>query len=308
MVELFQNPNVATALVERLPCAFAPSVDGKMGTHYAMVLLDKKGNVIYVGSECEHKHGEGVQVLHEMGDQDSTLCYVVTAAFRKALRTLHDHPDAVLNEKDHRPKDANILTGHMWQMFSKVFSDSIEKHNKHVYERTVCDWSRHDFRLAALQRTVNQVTGSLLGLPKTIETGSWPGKGTVLGATVVEQVEYPLVLDVKYSECYTMHFHNWSRSFATREAGSWTVDEDAIKSFAKDNHTTFERAGRFSKLYDERRCLFCAEDFQRMSKHTQGARHIDRVLEIAKLACKATSRMGLQMLNNPRTRSVFIKR
>lgn len=312
MMELFSNPNVASVLVQRLPCAFAPTVQGKMGTHYAMVLLDKDNNVLYVGSECEAKHGDGVQALHELGDQDSTLCYVATSAFKKALSALHAHKGQHLDSVSMFPKDANLLNGYMRSMFNSVWDMSCDKHNKRFAAFMLGHMPHRLRRRDAMQKTVNHVTSSLLCLaPKLIDVGRMRGPAT---RTVVSEPVYHTIFEVICNDVdekkfiYKMGFVDGD-VFAVREDGQWTVHEDVVKHWAESHHTIRDfrvKHGGYSRPAEK--CLFCNETFTRMSKHTQGGKHIDRVLEVAKLTCKATSRMGLQMINNPKTRSVFIKR
>lgn len=311
-MELFTNPNIASVLVERLPCAFAPTVNGKMGTHYAMVLLDKEDNVLYVGSECEHKHGEGVQALHDLGG-DATLCYVATAAFKKALAALHASKQQIDIKADY-PKDASLLKNYMRVTFNSVWEHACMKHNQRFVSSMFGNPGFEMRRQIAMQQTVDRVAASLLSLPpKDIDRGRFvPGGSITTPGFCVKQV--PVYPEVFTCRCvsnqdtgvvYTLEFKNGVDTFARREGGAWVVNEDYIKQWAKEHFTvsTIPQPGKGPK-----KCLFCAEQFERMSKHTQGARHIDRVLEVTKLVCKATSRMGLRMLNNPRTRSTFIKR
>lgn len=317
-MELFQNPNIASVLVERLPCAFAPTVNGKMGTHYAMVLLDKNNNVLYVGSECEHKHGESVQAIHDMGGQDNTLCYVATAAFRKALQALHDSKDIAIDVIQ-RPKDSCLLENYMGVVFRTVWENACKKHNNRSVAKLFGNPGPTMRRQIAMQRTVNKVSASLLGLsPKEIDCGR--PRGNITSNFSIKQVPiFPEVFTVKCAPVnqghssavyhdnyiYRLYFHDDLDAFATRAGGAWTINEDMVKNWAREHWKVNTVA---QPVKGDRLCVFCGEQYSRMSKHTQGARHIDRVLEVAKLTCKATSRMGLQMLNNPKTRAVFIKR
>jgi hypothetical protein len=96
-----------------------------------------------------------------------------------------------------------------------------------------------------------------------------------------------------------------NRTLAIRDpkTGTWYMDNDRILAFASRNHNCGTGQGTVS----DRTCIFCGESYERMSKHLQGAKHKERVLEVVKLVCKATTPTGLRMINNPKHKSAFFR-
>ena len=323
MTSFFNNPNVASAVVERLPCAFATAVNGKMGTHYAMVLLDKKANVIYVGSECEDKHGEGIQAFHDMGDGQQDTCYIAAAAFRKALAKLRYKGG--LGHLVDVPREARQLPLVLEGVFNKVWEQAVNRHNERYSVRVGSELYEQSSKLRVLEHTVNRVACNVLDIAPGVHHGNFPERiqkqHLVLGGDT-----YPPVFNVVLSAlgtdtCCGAHWYEklgagphpmlyfWDHSIpvAVRYKGSWVLAEDAIKAWAVE-HCEVTSVRRHVPYQDPRRaCIFCKEEFKRMSKHLVGAKHIDQVVNLVKLVCKATTRMGLHMLNDPRQRHVFIR-
>jgi hypothetical protein len=67
-VDFFNNPNIGTTIVEQVPCAFAKTRTGEFGTHFVVVMLDKRNNLMYISCQCEENHGEDISsTMHEMG-------------------------------------------------------------------------------------------------------------------------------------------------------------------------------------------------------------------------------------------------
>ena len=94
--------------------------------------------------------------------------------------------------------------------------------------------------------------------------------------------------------------------------GQWTCSQDVVMRFAKGFHTVLSDidTDRFKlKSADPNKvhCIFCNGDYDRIQRHTGGAGHLDRVVQVASLVCKATTSTGLKMLNNPKHRAVFLR-
>lgn len=346
-MDMFANPNIGAWVVEQVPCSFAkPDSYGRLGTHYSMVLLDKNHNLLYAGSECEHKHGEGVQAIHEMsGGKDS--CYTSSEAFRHALSLIHEGG----NLPDNLPETASTksLPPTLAGVLRAVWTMAVKKHNERstarMWER-VAERRNSGGKLAALQGAVDRVTASLLGIHPRVDHGRNQERVHNTSFAKTELI-YPQVFRVvqRYLNAggvevlkddsginlppdggtFTMmEFVHRSQPegviFAVRDfnekgepaPGKWAFSKEAVRGWAHTHHTVFDamQTEQFkvaAQKKDHGRCIFCGEDYDRMFRHIKGAKHGDRVVEVAGLVCKATTRLGLKMLNDPHHRTAFIK-
>lgn len=341
-MDMFSKPNIGTWVVEQIPCAFAkPNADGTSGTHYAMVLLGKNGDVIYVGSECEHKHGAGIQAMHELGGGGT--CYAVSQRFSNILHRL-----SLAKGTSVRADISNEFTGEitselpptMAQLLKNVWFTSASMHNKRAAAESLEPRFHSDPKVRGLQQTVDRVTYSLLKLAPIVDIGRHADR---ILTPEKRELRYRSVFNVDQRICYNpsdvegfkqntditvpvnvpricLSTIDWDRSsavtvLAVRDQdshgesapGKWTLSTQAVQKWANHNHTAFS-AGECLELGIKRNyCIFCGDTYDRMNKHVQGAKHIDRVVEVAGLVCKATSSLGLKMLNNPKHRTAFIK-
>lgn len=343
---MFANPNIAAWVVERLPCTFAkPKPDGSAGTHYAMVLLDKNGNVLYIGSQCEHENGEGIQALHELGEANDT-CFTSSAAFRKILGKIHASTDhlgelsKVLTVEDTLPPMLRTAMGRVW-------NEAANKHNKRrmsALADMIIAADRQDLHIQGLNRILNRVVYNILNLHPMIDHGAHQDRvhNTSFAKNELKferifqirrrpfsehdlKYTYPdgqVINGVKLKEPgnhVVMVINNRNdigpsdNIFAVRDIkpGAWSFDPEPLKRWASDNYTVFNNMQKaamgLSAKDGKDYCLFCGDWFERMSRHIGGGKHIDRVVEVGALACKATSHTGLKLLNNPRYRTAFIK-
>lgn len=334
MTNFFQNPNAHSVVVDRVPCAFAkPNRDGSPGTHYTLVIFDKNQSVLYVGSECEHKHGEGVQALHEMGGGNEATCFRVTASFSNALNTIKKQRGKAISRYDDAPRlqAGSPLLG---QTFQVAWSAMRDKHNKRAESSDSSGDPYPTFGMKGimLDNVVRRVSASMLNLPAKVTCGR--GKSfdaspcsSISYAPVFRVVETTFRHDTVFGEIVVpagstrlaLTTNDSISSFlAVREGNQWHIDSDFVKRVASRNHNTienFEKHGWSSllrehlgpKIHADEYCIFCAESFTRMSKHLKGGRHINRVSEVVALVTRATSSTGLRMINNPRHRNVFIR-
>lgn len=351
MADMLENPNIGAVVVERLPCAFAPlGKNGEPGTHYAMVLLDNQNNVVYVGSECEHKHGEGIQAIYEMGGYSGDVCFAAADAFRKGLRTIHQAKGSIISYREEPKGDG--LPSILKRVLRSVWQDAADKHNTRIKEQNSVQWPDdlpgRSFKIKALQNALDRTLASILKLPALPD--NWKeSRVDVLPESRVDvlpeerikftNVRWPRIFTIedrffsKHEVQYEMTDKSVingvklegdenrivmypsgfsmpkSKIFAVRDEQSrWSFDADRLKSWAQNHHNPFtDEISHALKLDIHRYCVFCQAEFDRMSRHTSGGKHIDRVVEIAQLGCKATTKLGLKLLNSPKHRSVFIK-
>lgn len=327
-MSFFNNPKVSSAVVERVPCAFAkPNPDGSVGTHYTVVLFDNKQNIMYVGSECEHKHGESVAALHEMG---GTTCFEITAKFRTELGKVKANKGVRVSHDPYRGDSKLSGVGPLMEAaFSTAKSRMVKVHNNRV------STSEPRFKVFTqkgpmLQRIVNKLTGNMLSLQGKVNLGN---KAERTNTHVIQEQQYPSVFRVSETEVNEFSStlcagtvdqpvaghvppglyltlspsNNNECIFAVRDAkGQWLIDEDRVKRYANTGNNPIEDSSSKWGI-STKQCVFCNAHFERMSKHTQGAKHKDRVLEVVKLVCKATTPTGLRMVNNPRHKSAFFR-
>jgi len=299
--DFLSNPNVASVLVEKVPCSFAkPDKHGGVGTHFTMVLTNKAGHIMYVGSECEQKHGDSVEFFHSEG---SATCFKVTAAFREALASIKNTkgvanyaPDVVLPSS----KNLKYAINSAWEVMKAA-------HNS----RISADYTL-PLKQVALQNTVTKLANHLMTLPKVklAEDTSETVKRTALVTPLVVMNDLGYSPEFQYRLCPADN--TGIRLALRRYDGSWDVQDDRVLSFAERNADCVNWPVEQSKHHGKVRstntvCSFCGGTFERMSKHLAGAKHKNRVLEIVRLLCKATTPTGLKMINNPKHRSAFFR-
>lgn len=332
MSNFFQNPNANSVVIDRVPCTFAKPSKGSPGTHYTMVIFDKNNNVLYVGSECEHQHGEGIQALHEMSDGKSSTCFNVTSTFRKALNVMKQNknqfvriPSRYDREGISKPelKDCSLI---LTKAFDVAWESMVTVHNDRATKNAQknAEFPTFGRKGQALQSLVNRLTTRLLSLPVVPHTGNKSLhvsnhhfiENKHVDMFVVREHTFiyeTAIKDSPYAEGAT-HLvlspaDRPSRIFAVMNRDStWTVDEESVRSYATDNHNFMTNsAGEFSNLIKAKHCPFCNMTFERMTKHTHGGKHITRVLEVVKSLTRAMSPTGLRMLNSPRHKYVFFR-
>jgi len=331
MSNFFQNPNANSVVIDRVPCSFAKPHKGSPGTHYTMVIFDKGNNVLYVGSECEHQHGEGIQALHEMSDGNAPTCFNVTSTFRKALNVVKQNKNQFIlmaNRIDSRSvkpvlKDCSLV---LTKAFDVAWESMVVTHNARATRSAQKPEEFPTFGLKgnALQSLVNRLTTRLLSLPVIPHTGN--KSLHVSNHHFLENKHVDMFVVREHTFGYGMEIKDFSYvEFSThlvltpadRQAlifavmnrdGTWTVDEERIRTYAQDNHNFMTNStGEFSNLIKSKHCPFCNMTFERMSKHTHGGKHITRVLEVVKSLTRAMSPTGLRMLNSPRHKYVFFR-
>lgn len=353
------NSNIGAWVVEQVPCSFAkPDKNGKPGTHYAMVLLDKNQNVIYIGSECEHRHGDGIQVMHELGGENAYSCYKASVAFRDSLAGIHkaknqifgyEMQETLKNKRKELPLMLNAA-------LKGVLDTAIEKHNKRIADNTIrtnvltlgdpCS-AEEDRKSRLLTTVANKVVYNAIGMKPLQSTGRFVNAWNTGDSRPVPQQTLPendavrQKLDSSYLPIFNIQLSSYAVKkilnlndnpdgevfdknqlfttmvvnddydqvvFAVRDPRDdrWHIAEEDIRTWAKRNHNPLSRSLFMRQLkVSDGHCLFCNERFDRMSRHVQGARHQSRVVEIVQLACRATSRTGLKMINNRRHSSAF---
>jgi hypothetical protein len=313
MSNFFNNPNAHSVVVDRVPCAFAKAHNGESGTHYTVVIFDKKQNVLYVGSECEHKHGEAVQAFHEMGGE---TCFSVTAKFRAALGRVKSLRGQSISSYRNELGELHGASPLMRAAFNTTKEHMIEVHNSRVSKEA----AERPMEVVALQRLVDKLTRSVMTLPSVTSVGKHSHRVSHFHKHVTL---VPRVLEVR-NVTHTYSFtHNGfvlpsgnylhlttpldTTTFAVREPEQkkWLVDESAVRRWAENNHTSIVRNEQFS--IPGSKCVFCGESYERMGKHTRGMKHKERVLDVVKLVCKAISPTGLRMINNPKHASAFFR-
>lgn len=329
-MDMFSNPNIGSCVVEQVPCSFAKSRNGKAGTHYAMVLLSPEGSVLHVSSECERKHGPGIQAFHELGHKGT--CYTVTEAFSHMLQQVNAEGLLGARPPAPPPEVPPILR----KVLESAWISARALHNGRVMLKD--SKKPVSMKVAALQNAVDRVSYSLLNLQPVIDTGGMSDR--VEPVYQKKQAVYHPVFHVKAVEFLDFHLKPFESetgitiaapgvyttlafdaeslysAIAVRDQlstgesapGSWAFSQRVATRWASCNYTTFaDKELRQLELPVKGWCVFCGEQYDRMPRHISGAKHLDRVLEVANLVCKATTTTGLKMLNNPRHRSVFIR-
>lgn len=292
------NAKAHTVVHEAVPCAFARPHKGQIGTHTVSVVLDKQGGVISLGCECLSKHGENARAMHALdeGAQDDT-CYAVLTEVHRTIRVL-DEPSKKL------PDALRATLGRASTLRQERQGD-----------RLVYDWAlnANERQSRALTKVANKVANSVLKLPRAYDVGNH----SLRVETLVKQERlYAPIFAIEpvggpNRQLYLMGDYH----VVTGVPGQlgWELNklqEDALRTQAKHFYSLSPSAYTMhvtNALQLESICVFCGETFDRPTRHTAGAAHADRVVNLAKLVLRATSRLGLQMLNNPRHRTAFIK-
>lgn len=325
-----------TCVIGRIPCAFAPPTKrGERGTHYVAVQLGANSSIRNVWCECQALHGEGIQAMHEMGDGSDT-CYAGVEAFNFILRTLRNPEIGYIDFAEHIKKSVELFavgSENPYSVLHQALAQAGFGAQKVRYDRinsrvnlNTLPVSRHLFKHQQMTKVANQVAAQLCKHDVLVDRGV--NHHEVQNHVVAEKV-YPKAFIIEERYIYKVFIANNRHLFPNVDEsedtlatvakferplhgsrdiigvrtpeGKWNVDTDLIRAWAAD-HTSLVGGPR-----DVGHCYFCESSFDRMSKHISGAKHGERVLEVTKLALKATSRMGLQMINNPRHRSVFFK-
>ena len=331
MSNFFQNPNANSVVIDRVPCSFAKPHKGSPGTHYTMVIFDKGNNVLYVGSECEHQHGEGIQALHEMSDGNAPTCFNVTSTFRKALNVVKQNKNQFIRIGSRydtgtaKPvlKDCSLV---LTKAFDVAWESMVVTHNDRATKSAQKPEEFPTFGLKgnALQSLVNRLTTRLLSLPVIPHTGNKSLHVSNHHFLENKHVDMFVVREIRFNYDKTIKDSSYvegathlvltpadrqSLVFAVmNHDGTWTVDDESVRTYAQDNHNFMTNStGEFSNLIKSKHCPFCNMTFERMTKHTHGGKHITRVLEVVKSLTRAMSPTGLRMLNSPRHKYVFFR-
>jgi hypothetical protein len=83
-MDFFSNPNIHSVVTERVKCAFAPATkDGEYGTHYVVLMRDKKDNLLYVSCECEEGHGTAL--IAGMDTEEGDTCFSYVSKLRSSI-------------------------------------------------------------------------------------------------------------------------------------------------------------------------------------------------------------------------------
>lgn len=340
MSNFFKNPNANSVVVDRVPCAFAKADrNGNPGTHYTLVIFDKNSNVLYVGSECEHKHGEGIQALHELTAGNSKTCFSVTSTFRKALGVIKDDfKNRTYNEysREHQAKKPrmNDCSPILSKAFDIAWESMTAQHNKRARQFEEDSAAAYVTRFPVFgkkalkyQLVADMLTSRIMNLPVRPDIGNHASRVSDHATSGVERLRLFEVGETTFNYAVTVPTASGesrefmpgtylvlrpavsSRIMAVRaNDGKWYVDRVAVREYASDEHCFHSQEhGTFGRNISSSRCLFCNEVFQRMTKHTHGNKHVSRVLEVLGLLTKAMSPTGLRMLNNPRHKTTFFR-
>jgi hypothetical protein len=329
----FQNENISSVVVDRVACTFAkPTSDGKMGTHYTVVMFDKNKNVLYVGCECEHMHGEGVSALHEMSGANNT-CFKVTAAFKSALNFTKGHQGKTIDRYSRNTPSLKGVSPFLSNALDTAFMNIIEVHNKRVPKtdgeiKYPLTGAYGEF----MQTAVDRLTTNYLRLPTLQNTGRHAEKmqeslqhNALVRPrifTVTERkFDYPLQFNdetgtpyqVPPSTCLVLSpTENTDVRLAVKPMGKpWLFDGDDIRYRAEYLYEGFSHNSAWKGIIRERKgfssdrtyCVYCGRSFTRMPKHAKSDPHRDAVQNLVRLVCRATSSTGLRILNNPRHRN-----
>lgn len=341
-MSMFTNPNVQSIVVDRVPCAFAKSKDGTTGTHYAMVLFDKNQNVMYVGSECEHIHGPGVQALHEMSDGNSPTCFKVTDAFSKALNQTKAHHMKKMHPYG-APNDLKNNSQLIQSALKMAWERTVSVHNKRYAALPEVEYSNNlSAKEQMMQRAINRVTQRYLNIPLLFNNGRKssnlqhppqisevvrpqiftlrsrvlsydmqpegmaepiPAGQRILGLHPAEDESVMWAVRTENTDWQILHYRirECSRNVWAGVAGPGNIE-------LNDNGVTFRqlmaRKNRDSHQRQDH-CVFCGKSFDRITRHLQSRPHQDAVKAAIEMACRASSPVGLRMLNNRRFSSIF---
>jgi hypothetical protein len=323
MTNFFKNPKASSVVVERVPCSFAKASHGKIGTHYTVVIFDENKKLMYVGSECEHKHGEAVQAMHEMG---GTTCFSVTARFRAALNEATSSQKSLTHLRHNREYKKLENCPLLNAAFEVVHDTMVLTHNKRWMEKTPRSKFVHfPVKGPALQQIADKLTSKMMSLPEIAFRGNYAnrldpgyaaGKVDTLRPRVFHFSEFTVANSLEFSteilspgNYLMLSSHETPSEYdalAVRKPnGQWLVDRERVWSFARNSWNPLQDTRQWGISHN--RCIYCGETYHRMSRHVQGARHKERVLELINMVCRATSPTGLRMINNPHHRSVFFR-
>lgn len=303
---------VETCITQRVPCAFAPTKNGRVGKHTVTVVLSNFNELLSLSCECLKRNGPAVQAIHEMGNEYDT-CYSVVASFENMV--------SYIKESDSLLDDKSILTqlrlSHqtMLQVAAEaIWKHAVNVHNERIKQPQAADSVRklHQSRLrkmAMLTKIANRVASKAMGLEPEVHHGH----GTIRvqpSSYVISETRYYQLFDVRIVPMdnditsFIMTIGSDRLPFARRSpAGVWDCfGTDELSDWAS-RHNSWSNTDLGAS---PTRCTFCAESFDRISRHIAGAAHITRVLDIANHVLRATSRFGLQMLNNPNHQHIFL--
>lgn len=315
MSSLFNSKKVASAVVASVPCSFAPKDSrGNPGLHKVVVLLDKDGAIQHLTCECLQKHGDGVQAILDLsgGDTTETLCVAQLEPFNKLINMLRRSRRSVTLPGVQF--DQTMFHPLLKAAFNNIFTQANEKHAaRAAWVRYFGLKLRPDtscVKASMFQRLINQLVSKHVGIVPFVTENA-------LG----REVEYPALFTVKNKTditvegspvMFTLLLRN--HEVAEYSNNTWTQNEEEIRKLAAQHHHFLPRASAGEWTWKDNKpikydedCLFCGTSFDRMSRHIQGAKHADNVIATVALACRATTRAGLKMLNNPRHRPVFLK-
>jgi hypothetical protein len=276
-----------------------------------VVLFNEQEQIVYVGSECEHRHGDAAIGAHEVG---SKTCYQVVTAFQDLLRPLHKrevlgHTSMVVTDQTRE-----ILPPRLLNTLSYAYSKMQVKHNERVMDAMALrNAIRPLGKIEKMQLVVNRICQTVFNDDPQIDLGRNIGNISsshlMTNATVMKRYKPPFtveydslgpinaaaygVSDLPQGTYITLLWHASGSPLAFRaKNGKWHIAEDRIKTLAPQMYVApGNKPGS---------CYFCAGDFTRITKHTQGAGHVTEVLKAVKQITRATEPAGLKILTNPK--------
>lgn len=347
----FQNENIHSVVVDRVTCNFAkPTSEGKPGTHYTVVMFDKKKNVLYVGCECEHMHGESIAALHEMSGSDGT-CFKVTQAFKDALNFTKNHKNKPIDRYGRQQPKLSGVSPFLSNALETAFVNILDVHNKRVQPAVESSFPLTGVYGDLLQNTIDRLTTNFLNLPTIQEKGKHEGRlqdgpqhkyvtrprlftlrdrkrdyvqtcymyderGNALerGPLGEDDKNPPFVIEPGVPHLVLTPTENAQTVLAVKVKGRpWHICNEVIAQTSEHLYSGFTSDCHWAKIIDSQRhvprnetyCVYCNRSFKRMSKHVKSEPHRRAVRDTVCFVTRATSSMGLRLVNDRRNRETF---
>lgn len=294
MSQFFNNDNIRTTFVQKVPCQFSPT-----GLHYVVIMLGvtqrhDEERVVYLSCECEEGNRNAVEGMHLLNDGHSNFCYTVVADIRKFLQ---EGDDSLL--KARVPYCfVNVLRG-----FCEGVDDTRRKRRQEHIEPSLAINN-------SLTKVFNEVArfseyrGLFIIKPPTAVEQSYLEvyKNNIVTTRAISAKEV-----AKWGRnTQVLRYQNGgpasdlSGLLALRLAGQWYISANRIPMpspagvISGTCPYTFQAMSEIT-MPNWRRCNLCNKNFDRRVRHSETAKHLSLFHTRILMGLKATSAYGLKL-------------
>lgn len=249
--------------------------------------------------ECEELHGaQKAHVSYELSGSHEGTCYHHMFALTETLRDIA--AQGKIDRKSFFPRLLSAVT--LNTEILRVWDKALDIHNAR-FDLNLPNWEAGLTIDQPLRRTaiLRKALNHELDLKVHANARYAPSTGEFLYPPFVSDKPHvtPRPADallVQYdgdSQTYTARLRTLGAYYTVgeRKNGEWIPNTDNMKLWAKAHHVAWNDVDEDQV----RTCVFCKETYDRMGRHTEGARHIDNTVQVLTHCLRMTGTMGMRV-------------